>query len=171
MDESIEKFKTMYRQKKPLVLLLRSEESVIMTIIFQFFKMTKKSNLKRLSFFTIPNSFFCNRAKKFEKTVLSYCHARCHQLWPRSSTTAIINIIEKRICKLSWDQNRYFFNHFYNINYMHLWSGPNLHNATGLLLWFEFLSTLWIDYRLITGIDEQVLNLQTNNVYKVGSEP
>ena len=79
-----------------MVLLLRSEESVIMTIIFQFFKMTKKSNLKRLSFFTIPNSFFCNRAKKFEKTVLSYCHARCHQLWPRSSTTAIINIIEKK---------------------------------------------------------------------------
>ena len=96
MDESIEKFKTMHRQKKHLVLLLRSEESVIMTIIFQFFKMTKKSNLKRLSFFTIPNSFFCNRAKKFEKTVLSYCHARCHQLWPRSSTTAIINIIEKK---------------------------------------------------------------------------
>ena len=82
VDESIEKFKTIHKQKKHLVLLLRSEESVIMTIIFQFFKMTKKSNLKRLSFFTIPNSFFCNRAKKFEKTVLSYCHARCHQLWP-----------------------------------------------------------------------------------------
>ena len=144
-----------------------------MTIIFQFFKMTKKSNLKRLSFFTIPNSFFCNRAKKFEKTVLSYCHARCHQLWPRSSTTAIINIIEKKYVSLVRTKIDTFLiiSIMSNVNYMHLWSGPNLHNATGLLLWFEFLSTLWIDYRLITGIDEQVLNLQTNNVYKVGIEP
>ena len=60
----------------------------------------------------------------------------------------------KKICKFTCNQNRYFFNYIYNVNYMHLRSGPKPTNTQRRSTFMILIS-----YGLITGIDEQVLNL------------